>query len=93
MAHHHKPNQAVEGDPEYGHGRGMPRRPDQEELDQRTARERAEAGLPTGAAPDPDAEYRAVREQVERAVGAGEMPSGEATRRTRAPFPPTRYRG
>jgi hypothetical protein len=49
MAHHHKSNQAVEGSPETGHGRGMPRRLDEKtagELEERTAEDRREMGLP-----------------------------------------------
>lgn len=48
--HHHKSNEEVEGDPNTGHGRGMPRRPDEEELDERLEEDREEVGLP----PDPD---------------------------------------
>ncbi|RPK68208.1 hypothetical protein EES43_02030 [Streptomyces sp. ADI96-02] len=60
MAHHHKSNQAVEGDPEHGHSRGMPRRPDAEELDRRTEEERQEARWPVdpGAADDGDGKRR-----------------------------------
>ncbi|MFJ3217521.1 hypothetical protein ACIPLC_16580 [Kitasatospora sp. NPDC086801] len=47
---HHKPNKDVEGDPDTGHGRGLPRRPDEEELEERTEEDREEVGLP----PDPD---------------------------------------
>ena len=49
MAHHHKSNQAVEGDPGTGHGRGMPRRLDERtgaELEERTEEDRLELGLP-----------------------------------------------
>ncbi|RFU85404.1 hypothetical protein DY218_17580 [Streptomyces triticagri] len=49
MGHHHKSNQAVEGDPETGHGRGMPRRPDERELERRTEEDRREAGLVAAA--------------------------------------------
>lgn len=46
MTHHHKSNQAVEGDPgSHSHGRGMPRRPDQEQLERRTVRDREEVRL------------------------------------------------
>lgn len=45
MAHHHKSNTAVEGDPGTGHSRGMPERPDEDELAQRVAVDRREAGL------------------------------------------------
>lgn len=44
--HHHKSNAAVEGDPDTGHGRGMPKRPDEDELEARTELDRLEAGLP-----------------------------------------------
>lgn len=46
MAHHHKSNKAVEGNPDTGHGRGMPERPDEEELEERTELDEAEIGLP-----------------------------------------------
>lgn len=64
MAHHHKSNQTVEGDPDTGHGRGMPRRPDEEELEELTEDERIEAGL------DPDPEKgAAARRRGEGAEG------------------------
>jgi hypothetical protein len=43
--HHHKSNKAVEGNPDTGHSRGMPERPDDEELQDRTEEDREEAGL------------------------------------------------
>jgi hypothetical protein len=88
---HHKPNRAVEGDPDHGHRRGMPRRPDDDELDQRTALDREELGLREGAPEDPDAVYRAAREEVDREVDSGEMPTGERPRKGPEPYPPTRY--
>lgn len=91
MAHHHKSNRAVEGDPDNGHGRGMPRRPDEEMLQERTVREREETGRPVRAAESPDEEYRAARDEVDRQAEAGEMPTGADTRSDRDPFPPTRY--
>jgi hypothetical protein len=54
MVHHHKTNQQVEGNPDTGHGRGMPRRPDEDELQARTVRERREAGLPDSSADEHD---------------------------------------
>jgi hypothetical protein len=45
MSHHHKTNATVEGNPDSGHGRGLPRRPDDGELEQRTDLDRVEAGL------------------------------------------------
>lgn len=50
MSKHHKSNKRVEGDPYSGHGHGMPRRPDEDELAVRTDLERLAAGLP----PEPD---------------------------------------
>ena len=47
MSHHHKTNATVEGNPGSGHGRGLPRRPDDTELEQRTDLDRVEAGLRT----------------------------------------------
>jgi len=38
--HHHKSNEKVEGNPDTGHSRGMPRRPDETELDERTREDR-----------------------------------------------------
>jgi hypothetical protein len=52
--HHHKANKAVEGDPDTGHRGGMPRRPDDEELEERTMEDREEMGLD----PDPRASRR-----------------------------------
>ncbi|MEV6107035.1 hypothetical protein AB0M28_20315 [Streptomyces sp. NPDC051940] len=48
--HHHKSNEEVEGNPDTGHGRGMPRRPDEEELDERLKEDREEVDLP----PEPE---------------------------------------
>ena len=45
MSHHHKTNAAVEGDPDIGHGRGLPRRPDDRELEQLSYVDRIQAGL------------------------------------------------
>ncbi|MFF5454115.1 hypothetical protein ACFY40_23175 [Streptomyces sp. NPDC012950] len=46
MAPHHKSNKQVEGDPDTGHGRGLPRRPDEKKLDERLEEDREEVGLP-----------------------------------------------
>ncbi|WP_327085431.1 hypothetical protein OIE66_24100 [Nonomuraea sp. NBC_01738] len=83
MAHHHKSNEAVEGNPETKHRGGLPLRPDEDELDERTEEERVAAGL----AADPDAgdvdrSDAAVRNAVEKERSA-ERDSGD--------FPPTRY--
>jgi hypothetical protein len=45
MSHHHKTNATVEGNPDTGHGRGLPRRPDDGELEQRTYVDRIQVGL------------------------------------------------
>lgn len=88
---HHKSNQAVEGEAgsRRAHDRGMPRRPDAEELARRTMRDREEAGLPAGGPEDPDAVYRAVHDEVDVQAADGSLATGTA-RRNRG-FPPTRY--
>ncbi|TXS52308.1 hypothetical protein [Streptomyces sp. t39] len=92
MAHHHKSNREVGSDPlRGGEGRGLPRRPDEAELERRTLRDRREAGLPARAPEESDTVYREARAEVERQVGTGEMTTA-ATRGERDPFPPTRYR-
>jgi hypothetical protein len=53
---HHKSNKAVEGDPDTGHSRGLPRRPDEDELQARTELDREEAGLAPEEEADPDSE-------------------------------------
>jgi hypothetical protein len=87
MAHHHKSNQAVEGDPDSGHGRGLPRRPDEEELAERIVRDRLDAGLRGGLSPSPEAEYGQGQVEVDAEVEAGEIPT-DTSRRARTPFPP-----
>lgn len=47
---HHKSNKAVEGDPGTGHGRGMPERPDEAELEALTEEDRKGVGLPADPA-------------------------------------------
>jgi hypothetical protein len=49
MAHHHKSNRAVEGDPDTGHSRGMPERPDQEQMEVRTEGDRREVAAAGGS--------------------------------------------
>jgi hypothetical protein len=53
MSHHHKSNSMVEGSPDSGHGRGLPRRPDDRELERRADLDRAEVGLRVKAAERP----------------------------------------
>ena len=64
MSHHHKTNATVEGNPESGHGRGLPRRPDDRALEQRTELDRVESGL--------RAKYAAQRRRRPGAVQAEE---------------------
>jgi hypothetical protein len=90
---HHKSNRAVEGDPETGHGRGMPLRSDDEALHVRTERERREAGLVPGPTEDPESQYRSARDEIDLEVRAGSIPTGKLSRRSRDPFPPSRYEG
>jgi hypothetical protein len=93
---HHKSNKDVEGDPDTGHGRGLPRRPDEEELEERTEEDREEVGLP----PDPDsaddanpgARYADEEAEVDRQVGRGEIATDSGLpKKDRGPFPPTGY--
>ncbi|MFI0962739.1 hypothetical protein ACH4S8_15245 [Streptomyces sp. NPDC021080] len=88
---HHKSNRAVEGDPEHAHNRGMPLRSDDDELHARTVRERREAGLLGGPMEDPEAAYRRERVEIDLEVGSGRIPTGNLTRRNRAPYPPSSY--
>ncbi|MFF8726967.1 hypothetical protein ACF073_10805 [Streptomyces sp. NPDC015171] len=89
--HHHKSNKQVEGDPDTGHGRGMPRRPDDAELDARTREDQREAGLSTGRREDPDAVYEEERADIDREAARGDLRTGNAPRKDRDPYPPTRY--
>lgn len=88
MTHHHKSNKAVEGDWEHGHNRGMPRRPDEDELAQLTVHERREAGLtgePAQGAEAPTAGRDArARELAERGA-VGRPPPGHGGRAADAP--------
>ncbi|MGX2994127.1 hypothetical protein JNUCC64_07445 [Streptomyces sp. JNUCC 64] len=66
MAHHHKSNRDVEGDPYSGHGRGLPRRPDQDELAERTAHERRVTGLRGGSRGAPGTRNRTPEDDGSR---------------------------
>ncbi|WP_399091922.1 hypothetical protein ACGH2B_20985 [Streptomyces sp. BBFR2] len=89
--HHHKSNKAVEGDPDDGHGRGMPRRPDQRQAERRTEEDRREAGLPDDAGKDDATRYAEERAEVEREADRGDLPRNAASRKNRTPFPPSDY--
>lgn len=88
---HHKSNGMVEGDPDTGHSRGMPRRPDQDELAERTEQDRREAGLPVSRPENVDAEYEEQWRGLDRETRAGELETGRIHKRDRDPYPPSRY--
>jgi len=94
---HHKSNQEVEGNPDFGHGRGMPVRPDEEKLEERTVQERKDAGLTSGPTTssrraENRRRYEDEVEEVDRQVEQGELrPDANVPRKERPPFPPTRY--
>ncbi|MEV7321884.1 hypothetical protein [Streptomyces sp. NPDC093970] len=93
MVHHHKRNRQVEGDPDRDHGRGMPRRPDETELERRTEEDRRELGLRADAPKSANAQYEEIEAEVDRQAGTGEVRSGPASRKERKPFPPSHYDG
>ncbi len=91
---HHKSNKAVEGNPDTGHGGGLPRRPDEEQLEERTEEEREEAGLDPDAEESSDAQYADEEAEVDRQVGRGEIATDAGShRKDRENFPPTGYPG
>ncbi|WP_042421292.1 hypothetical protein [Streptacidiphilus anmyonensis] len=91
---HHKSNKAVEGDPDTGHGGGLPRRPDEEELEERTELDREEVGLDPGAEPDDAEAYAGESAEVDREAASGELTSDAgAHRKDREAFPPSDYGG
>ncbi|WP_460365145.1 hypothetical protein [Actinocorallia lasiicapitis] len=85
MAHHHKSNKQVEGDPDTGHSRGMPLRPDEEELVERTQVDRAVAGVP-GKTGEPEGKRRGEAEKAAEAARKAENADD-------TDFPPTSYDG
>ncbi|MFG2651271.1 hypothetical protein [Streptomyces sp. NPDC048436] len=98
MVHHHKSNKQVEKSTEQvekgrgsGHGRGMPRRPDEAELDRRTEEDRREVGLPADVPEAPTKQYEEADAEVDRQADRGEMPTGTAPKKERDPFPPSDY--
>ncbi|MGW2683379.1 hypothetical protein ACWC6I_09475 [Streptomyces sp. NPDC001414] len=93
MVHHHKANRQVEGDPDSDHGRGMPRRPDETELERRTEEDRRDVGLRAGTPESAGAQYEEAQAEVDRQVDTGEVQSSTSRRKDRDPFPPTRYDG
>jgi|GEM_PF-5648195 hypothetical protein len=91
MAHsHHKPNSVVEGPARSGHNRGLPRRPDDAVLEQRTEQDRVRSGLPEQAPEPDDAVYWEAHAEVDRQTRLGQVPT-EASGRAPDSFPPSRY--
>ncbi|MFC7219198.1 hypothetical protein ACFQLX_13625 [Streptomyces polyrhachis] len=88
MSHHHKSNDEVEGNPDTGHSRGMPLRPDVEELQERTTADRLLAGLPAEGAPDEEVLYEEEWTEIGREAADGEIRTGKETRRERSETPP-----
>jgi hypothetical protein len=89
---HHKSNKTVEGDPDSGHGRGLPRRPDEDELEERTEVDREEAGLDPEAEPDAETAYAGEDAELDREARAGELtPDAGVHRKDRKDFPPSSY--
>lgn len=90
---HHKSNKAVEGDPDTGHGGGLPRRPDEDELEERTEGDREAVGLPPERSPEDDADQYAGEEaEVDREAAQGEIATdSDAHRKDRPDFPPSGY--
>ncbi|MFF1395174.1 hypothetical protein ACFVZD_15340 [Streptomyces sp. NPDC058287] len=89
MVHHHKSNRAVEGNPDAR--RGMPLRPNMDELERRTQEDLRDVGLRVKKPERPAKQYEAIQNQVDREVDSGAMPSGKMSRAQRDAFPPTRY--
>ncbi|MFM9372941.1 hypothetical protein [Streptomyces sp. Da 82-17] len=76
---HHKTNREVEGNPDTRHGGGMPRRPDEVELERRTQEDRRDLGLNPDAGPSAEAQYEEAQAAVDRAVERGEDKSADTT--------------
>ncbi|MEV6293019.1 hypothetical protein AB0M41_21875 [Streptomyces sp. NPDC051896] len=64
--HHHKSDERVEGNPDPGPGRAMPRRPDEARGDRRTRGDRRETGLPVGKWEDTEIPYEEERAEIDR---------------------------
>lgn len=94
---HHKSNKKVEGDPLTDHGGGLPRRPDEEHLEERTELDRVAMGLPpdpdaTPADTDPQVAYDEAVDEVDDQVRDGELATDDDSARAEGDaFPPTRY--
>ncbi|MFG2503793.1 hypothetical protein ACGFSB_36980 [Streptomyces sp. NPDC048441] len=91
MSGHHKPNREVEGNPDTDHSRGMPLRPDEEQLERRTREDEREAGIPVENRESSEAQYEEAQSEVDREVDQGEMATGKKTRAQREAFPPSDY--
>jgi len=91
MVHHHKSNRSVEGNPDTGHGRGAPRRPDEDELERRTEEDERDVGIPVKKQEGSAAQYEDAQAEVDREVDRGEMPTSTSRRAKREGFPPSDY--
>ncbi|MCX4672680.1 hypothetical protein OG453_39590 [Streptomyces sp. NBC_01381] len=91
MAGHHKSNRKVEGNPDTDHSRGMPLRPDEEQLERRTREDERDAGIPVKKRESSEAQYEDAQAEVDREVDQGDMPTGKKTRAQRDAFPPSDY--
>jgi hypothetical protein len=90
MAHsHHKPNSRVQGDS--GHNRGLPLRPDADELERQTEEDRVRTGLPQQAPESDDAVYWEAHAEVDRQTRIGQVPTDDSRAGADDPFPPSRY--
>ncbi|MGW6403138.1 hypothetical protein [Streptomyces sp. NPDC055134] len=89
MVRHHKSNRSVEGNPD--DRRGMPLRPDVDELERRTQEDLRDVGLRVKEPERPAKQYEEIHREIDRAVDSGEMPAGKGPRSQRNAFPPTRY--
>lgn len=91
MSGHHKSNKEVEGNPDTAHGRGMPVRPDAEQLERRTREDERAVGLHDKARRSSREQYEEAQAEVDREVDRGEVSSGRKTRAQREAFPPSDY--
>jgi hypothetical protein len=94
---HHKSNKKVEGDPLTDHGGGLPLRPDEEYLEERTELDRIAMGLPpdpdtTPADADPQVAYTEAVDEVDDQVRNDELRTDDGSgHAARDALPPTRY--
>ncbi|MFF2503065.1 hypothetical protein ACFVTY_06755 [Streptomyces sp. NPDC058067] len=83
MVRHHKPNGAVAGDTYDSHARGLPLRPDPDELDRRTRDDERAVGIRVKKEKGPEDLYEEVRDEIDRQVDRGQMPTAAPPSRRR----------